>query len=149
MTAGFDKFAEDLQNALLDELRAKYAPAVIEHWMHPRNLRRLAHADGRAVITGPCGDTMEIYVRFAAGRIAEATFFTDGCGTSIACGDTAAELAKGKSLVEAISVRSALILETLGGLPPEDKHCAVLAAHTLQEAIANYRKKVKEGNRTR
>ena len=39
-----------------------------------------------ATITGPCGDTMEIWIKVSEGAISKANFMTDGCGTSIASG---------------------------------------------------------------
>lgn len=33
------------------------------------------------------------------------------------------------------------ILEVLGGLPEEDRHCALLAAETLQAALDDYMRK--------
>jgi nitrogen fixation NifU-like protein len=144
MSAGFDEFAEELQESMMEEIRKKYTPAVIDHWRNPRNFRRLQDADGQAVTTGPCGDTMEIYVQLADGRIAEATFFTDGCGTTIACGSIVTELIKDKSLAEAESVSSGRIVEALGGLPPPDEHCAVLAAAALGQAIVDSRTNVRK-----
>jgi nitrogen fixation NifU-like protein len=86
-------------------------------------------------ITGPCGDTMEIYLRLDDDLIQEASFFTDGCGSSVACGSVAAELATGKKFDEACLIGGDTILEILNGLPEEENHCAYLAAEALQVAI--------------
>ena len=139
MGMDFEKLTEELQKSVMEDIRKKYAPAVIDHWMYPRNFRRLEGAGGQAVITGPCGDTMEIYVRVADGRIAEATFFTDGCGTTIACGSMLSTMVLGKSLQEAGAVGPAELMVALGGLPEESEHCAELAVQTLRQAIASCR----------
>jgi nitrogen fixation NifU-like protein len=68
----------------------------------------------------------------------DAKFWTDGCGTSIACGSIATELIKGKRIAEALKIDSEFILNTLEGLPESDVHCAVLASDTLRAAIRNY-----------
>jgi nitrogen fixation NifU-like protein len=72
------------------------------------------------------------------GRVANASFWTDGCGPSIASGSMVTELAKGKSVHEAQRITQQDVLDGLGGLPEESRHCALLAANTLREAIKDY-----------
>ena len=86
-------------------------------------------------VTGPCGDTMEIYLQFDDYLIQKASFFTDGCGSSVVCGSVAAELATGKEFDEAGLIGGDTILGILKGLPEEEHHCAYLAAEALQVAI--------------
>ena len=81
---------------------------------------------------------MEMYLTVRGDRVIDANFWTDGCGTSIASGSMTTELAKGKSLAEARSITKDVILSSLGGLPEESEHCALLAADTLREAIKDY-----------
>lgn len=119
-------------------MRDTYSEMVIDHAMHPRNVGSLPQADGQATVTGPCGDTMEIWIRVENNTITEATFWTDGCGTTIAAGSMVTELAKGKRLAAALRIREEDVLEALGGLPEESAHCALLAANTLKEAIKDY-----------
>lgn len=134
MTSDFDAFAE----YVLADMRDTYSEMVIDHAMHPRNAGSLPQADGQATVTGPCGDTMEIWIRVENNTITEATFWTDGCGTTIAAGSMVTELAKGKRLAAALRIREEDVLEALGGLPEESAHCALLAANTLKEAIKDY-----------
>jgi ATP-binding protein involved in chromosome partitioning len=107
----------------------------------PANFGPLRGADGDARITGPCGDTMEFWVRVQDGRIARATFTTDGCGHSIVSGSAAARLAEGKAIEDAVAVSQAQVLGAVGGLPEESRHCALLAANALRAAIADWRAK--------
>jgi nitrogen fixation NifU-like protein len=72
------------------------------------------------------------------GIIIRATFYTDGCGTSIASGGMVTEMARGKSITEAQKIGRQSVLDTLGGLPDESEHCALLAANTLREAVRDY-----------
>jgi len=106
--------------------------------MNPRNLGDMDDADGFAKVTGPCGDTMELWLKVKNGTIAHATFMTDGCGTSIASGSMVTEIAKGKSVSEARKISQQDVLSALGGLPEESEHCALLAANTLKEAMRDY-----------
>ena len=101
----------------------------------PRNRWRLGRADAYAAVTGPCGDTMEIWLRLKRGRIAKATFDTDGCGATVAAGSAVTILAKRKPLDEARRIGRAEVLGFLGGLPEAFEHCALLAATTLHAAL--------------
>jgi len=47
---------------------------------------------------------------------------------------------KGKTLEEAARIKAEDILRVLGGLPPENLHCPVLAVRTLNAALENFRK---------
>jgi len=81
---------------------------------------------------------MEISLRVRKRKVLDAKFWTDGCGTSIACGSVATGLIKGKSVAGAQKVDSESILNALDGLPESNVHCAVLASDTLRAAIKNY-----------
>jgi nitrogen fixation NifU-like protein len=78
---------------------------------------------------------MEIYLQLEDDLIQKASFFTDCCGSSVACGSVAAELAAGKEFDEAGLIGGDTILEVLKGLPEEERHCAYLAAEALQVAL--------------
>jgi len=131
---------DELERQIQEEMRRIYTEATLDHAMNPRNVGSLPNADGFAQVTGPCGDTMEIWLKVKDGRIDKATFWTDGCGTSIACGSMVTELIKGKTIAEALRLSSQDILNALGGLPEADVHCSVLAASTLKEALKDYLK---------
>jgi nitrogen fixation NifU-like protein len=129
---------EQFEELIEAEMRKIYSETTIDHSINPRNVGSLEDADGFAQVTGLCGDTMEIWLKVLDGIIVQATFFTDGCGTSIASGSMVTELAKGKSITEAQKISQQNVLDVLGGLPDESKHCALLAANTLKEAVRDY-----------
>jgi nitrogen fixation NifU-like protein len=134
MTSSWEKF-EELIKA---EMRKIYSEAAIEHSMNPRNLGDLEDADGFARVTGPCGDTMSMWLKVNGDTIINASFMTDGCGTTIASGSIVTEMAKGKSISKAQRIAQRDVLNALGGLPRESEHCALLAANTLKSAIKDY-----------
>jgi len=139
-----EKFAQELQAQILVQAKERYTQIVIDLWQNPRNFRRIDSPDGYARVKGPCGDTMEMFLKMKDKRIFECTFNTDGCATTLACGSVATELAKNKTFIQALaSVGADAILKKLGGLPKEDIHCAQLAAETLRKALADqlYQKK--------
>ena len=111
------------------------SPQASERFQRPRNYGPLDRFDGHARITGPCGDTLEFWLRVNEGRIAAASFTTTGCGPSRAAGSMATELAIGQPPTEAAQIEQADILAALGSLPKESEHCALLASNTLKSAI--------------
>ena len=129
---------DELQKLILEDARKIYSETTIDHFMNPRNLGDMSDADGFGRVTGSCGDTMEIWLKVNSGTIADASFMTDGCGTSIASGSMVTEMVKGKSIIEAQKISQQDVLGALGGLPKESEHCALLAADTLREAIRDY-----------
>jgi len=134
MTSAWEKF----QELIKAEMRKVYSETTVDHAMNPRNLGNIENPDGFARVTGPCGDTMEIWLRVKDGTITNASFMTDGCGTTIASGSMVTEMSKGKCVSEALKISQQDVLSALGGLPEESKHCALLAANTLKEAIRDY-----------
>ncbi len=128
---------DELQHMVEEDMRGAYSQTTIDHAMNPRNMGRLNDADGWARYTGPCGDSMEIWIKVNGESIVETGFFTDGCGTSIASGSMVAELARGKSIDDALEISQGDVLAALDGLPEESEHCALLAATTLKLAIGD------------
>ncbi len=94
--------------------------------------------DATAKITGTCGDTMEIRLKFNGERVVETSYWTDGCAHSMNSICAAADLATGKTPDEIIEIDAAMIRDSVGGLPSDHLHCALLAEETLQAALHNY-----------
>ena len=134
MTDNLDEFEE----LMLREQRRNYSAKTIDHAMNPRNLGVMENADVYATITGPCGDTMEIWLKIDGSTILSSSFMTDGCGTSIASGSMVTELATGKDIRKAMAISQQDVLDALDGLPEESRHCALLASNTLKAALREY-----------
>jgi nitrogen fixation NifU-like protein len=137
MATDFDRFAEELQREILEQARAVYSEKVVEEFYNPKNLGRMSEPDACGRVRGWCGDTVEIYLRLKGEKIERASFMTDGCGPTVACGSVLTALVQGMSLKEAAKIKPEGLIAALGGLPEESVHCAELAVNTLQEAIAN------------
>jgi nitrogen fixation NifU-like protein len=129
---------EIFEERMKAEMRKVYSEPVVEHSLNPKNVGDLDQSDGFARVTGPCGDTMEIWLKVQEGSIAGASFMTDGCTTTIASGSMITEMARGKTVQEAGKIGQQDVLAALEGLPQESEHCALLASNTLKEAISNY-----------
>lgn len=128
----------DLPKEIINEVRQVYTDTVIDHAMNPRNVGEMESPDGFASITGPCGDVMEMWIRVRRSVIEEARFWTSGCASTIAAGSITAEMATGMSLPEVQRMNAEKILIALGGLPEENKECAIMAANTLKGAVKDY-----------
>jgi nitrogen fixation NifU-like protein len=119
-----------------------YTEKVMEHFRNPRNMGEIPNADGVGTVGNPvCGDLMTIYIKVKDNHIEDIKFKTFGCGAAIATSSMITELAKGKTLDEAMKITRSNVAESLGGLPPIKMHCSNLAADGLHVAIQDYLKK--------
>ena len=117
-----------------------YSEKVLEHFKEPRNVGEMKDADGMGTVGNPvCGDMMSMYIKVKDDKIEDISFKTFGCGAAIATSSMTTELAKGKTLDEAMNISRQDVAEALDGLPPVKMHCSNLAADALHEAIKNYR----------
>lgn len=115
-----------------------FSEVAADHASRPRNHGPLTAHDGHARVTGPCGDTMEVWLTIADDEVTEVSFDTDGCGSSLACGSMATCLTHGRSVDRAQTLSQQEILRALGGLPEESEHCALLASLTVRAALRDY-----------
>jgi len=122
-----------------------YTEKVMDHFKNPRNMGEIPDADGVGTVGNPvCGDLMTIYLKIKDDRIEDIKFKTFGCGAAVATSSMVTEIAKGKTLEEALKISRANVADELGGLPPVKMHCSNLAADALHAAIEDYRKRQKE-----
>jgi len=122
-----------------------YSDKVIEHFNNPRNMGEIPDADGIGEVGNVvCGDVMYIYIKVGRNKdskefIQDIKFKTMGCAAAIATSSMITELAKGKTLNEAMKITRKDISDALEGLPPIKQHCSNLAAEGLHKAIEDYR----------
>jgi nitrogen fixation NifU-like protein len=122
-----------------------YTEKVMDHFKNPRNMGEIPDADGVGTVGNPvCGDMMTIYIKVKDNRIEDIKFKTFGCGAAVATSSMVTEIAKGKTLEEAMKITRASVADSLGGLPPVKMHCSNLAADALHAAIEDYNKRQKE-----
>jgi len=121
-----------------------YSEKVMDHFRNPRNMGEMSDADAVGEVGNPvCGDLMYIYIKVKDDKIEDITFQTFGCGAAIATSSMVTEIAKGKSLEEAMKITRQDVADSLDGLPPIKMHCSNLAADGLHDAINKYREKKK------
>lgn len=118
-----------------------YSPTLIDHFEHPRNAGAMEDADAEAYVVNPvCGDSLRLFLKIEAGRVARASFLTSGCPASIATSSAATEMLAGRTLEDAEALSRDDYAEAAGGLPKSKVHCSVLAASAVRQAIAEWRK---------
>jgi nitrogen fixation NifU-like protein len=133
-----ERIKKVMMNILFEKTKEIFSEKVIDYGNNPRNYGSMEKPDGYAKVTGPCGDTVEIFLRVKNGKIEDIRYTTDGCMTSHAAVSAATVMAKGKALKDCIRINQSSVLEHLGGLPDEAKHCALLAATTFHRALRNF-----------
>lgn len=122
-----------------------YSKKVMDHFMNPRNVGELKDADGVGEVGSPvCGDIMTFHIKVENGRIKDVKFKTFGCGAAIAVSSMVSEMAKGKTLKQAMKITNKMVVGKLGGLPAIKLHCSNLGADALHKAIENYLAKKKK-----
>lgn len=121
-----------------------YSEIVKEHFLNPRNFlmgdETAFVCDATGIVGNPiCGDQMKMFIRVQGDKITDIKWKTYGCASAIASTSALSELAKGKTLDEALGIGPEEIANFLGGLPKHKFHCSVLGHEALAAAIANYR----------
>jgi len=112
-----------------------YSKKVMDHFLNPRNVGVMDNPDGYGKVGNPvCGDLMEIFIKVKDDRIDDIKFRTYGCGSAIAVSSMVTEMAKKKTLEEAMSITRENVADELDGLPPQKMHCSNLGADALHAA---------------
>lgn len=123
-----------------------YSEIVKEHFMNPRNYLKGSESqfdyDAAGIVGNPiCGDQMKMYIKVVDDKIFDIRWKTYGCASAIASTSALSELAKGKTLDEALKISAKDIDNYLGTLPKHKFHCSVLGHEALADAIKKYREK--------
>ncbi len=134
----FDQLVIKIQEQVFAEAQEAYGTKGFDRWRNPQYNGRMENADAKAVLTGDCGDTMEIFLKFKHNMVVNASYITDGCGSSALCGSFTAEKAIGRTPEEIYDLTAETILNAIGTFPEKEKHCAYLAIRTLQDAVDVY-----------
>ncbi len=126
-----------------------YTEAVIDHFTDPRNVGDMTteEADGYAVIGDPlCGDQMKLWIKVEDERIVDIRFRSYGCPGAIATSSMTTELARGKSVDEALKLTDDEVVTALGGVPENKRHCSLLGINALHAAVVDYMEKSTEAS---
>ncbi len=119
-----------------------YSDKAIEYYVNRVHVGSIEKPDASYAFTGPCGDTMEFFLKITSKyTIIDAKFQAIGCAGSFAFGSAIVEMIIGKSLGEAEMLDEKELVAHLGEMPLRKVHCAGLAISTLRKAIEQYKTK--------
>lgn len=122
-----------------------YSGKVIEHFQNPHNYGRIDKPDGTGKVGNiRCGDLMNLYIKVENNIIKDIKFETFGCAAAIATSSIVTDLAKGKTISQALKLNNQNVVDSLGGLPAIKIHCSLLAIDALSEAVYDYLSKNKK-----
>lgn len=136
----FDRFVDNLQKSIIEKELEDYNEYIVELFHNPKNWGMPVEEEISVSQSykGPCGDTMQFFLKIKDNIIEKANFITDGCGPSVATASQTTLLIEGKSLDIAERLEPEDVDKALKGLPLDHKHCADLAIRTLKRAIQKY-----------
>ena len=119
--------------------KSGYSEKTINYYLKKTNVGKMENPTVLYTYTGPCGDTMEIYLKIDSALIKDAMFQATGCAALYGSGSALTGMIKGKTIEEAEKISEEDIIDHLGGVPEVKRHCACLAKRTLEKAIKEYR----------
>lgn len=125
-----------------------YSKKVLEHFKNPHNFGSMKNPTTLGQVGNPaCGDVMKLYLKIEKNKdnkdfIKDVKFETMGCAAAIATSSVVTDLAKGKTLKEALALDNKDVIQALEYLPEIKIHCSLLAIDALNEAIFNYYQKI-------
>ena len=118
-----------------------YSDKAITYYINKPNMGILDDANQVSELTGPCGDTMKIYLKIENGIIEDAKIQVLGCPGAIDSAMAAMEMIKGKTFDEVMAIKDRDIFRMLEDIPNEKQHCIRLTNKTIQKAIEEYKAK--------
>ncbi len=127
-----------------------YNKKIIDHFQNPRNMGEMKNPDATGKVGNVvCGDLMHIHIKISKNKqgeeiIKDIKYQTFGCVAAISTSSMVTEMAKGKTINEALQIDKDMIAKELGGLPQIKYHCSILASDALAEAIYEYLTKKKK-----
>lgn len=120
----------------------EYSMKVIEHFMSPRNVGSMKDPDGEGQYGDlKCGDSLTVYIKVEDNIIKNISFLVFGCTAAISTSSMITEMAKGKTIEDAMDITEKQLIDALDGLPQSKLHCSVLGVKGLRAAIEDYKSK--------
>jgi nitrogen fixation NifU-like protein len=112
-----------------------YSGKAIQFYIDRVNVGTVENPHIHHAITGPCGDTIEIYLAVESDIIRDAKFLAIGCPGIFSSGSALTSMIIGKTPVQALSLHIEDIVEFLDGVPEKKLECVVLAKKAIDEAL--------------
>lgn len=119
---------------------AGYADPAIDYYLEKKYMGTIEDADQVSEKIGSCGDTMKIYIKLNGDRvIKDIRYEITGCAGAISAAMAAVELAKGKTLDQALAINDGDVFNALESIPEKKHHCIQLAVKTMHQGIEEFK----------
>lgn len=114
-----------------------YRELILDHYKHPRNFGTLEKPDATAhAYNATCGDTIQMDVKIAKGKITDIRFSGAGCAISQASASMLTEKVQAMDTKKIMKLATDDILKMLETtLTPSRIKCALLPLEVLQKAL--------------
>jgi nitrogen fixation protein NifU and related proteins len=110
---------------------------ALDHVANPRNAGPLPGATHQGVAGDPGGGPyVLLWFRVEGEVIREASYETYGCPASVACASLTAEILKGRTVAQALSMTPRDLTLLVGGLPEGREHCPALVVQAVKNAFS-------------
>jgi nitrogen fixation NifU-like protein len=139
MSDDFDKFIDDLQHEVDEEVQRQYSPNALDLMARRPNHGVIKEATCKGNFRAEDGETMSFYLKVKDGIIEQATYITGGCQPAHAAGAQVTFLVRGKDIEYAARITADTIWNAIGKMPADTRHSVVLAEMALKNAIENYK----------
>ncbi|MEH0020783.1 MAG: iron-sulfur cluster assembly scaffold protein [Desulfobacter sp.] len=128
----------DAERKMLSD--AGYADPAIDYYLEKKYMGTIEDADQVSEKIGSCGDTMKIYIKLNGDRvIKDIRYEITGCAGAISAAMAAVELAKGKTLDQALAINDGDVFNALESIPEKKHHCIQLAVKTMHQGIEEFK----------
>lgn len=134
----FEALVQSLQEKSFQDVKDAFGEVGFERWINPKYNGPLPDADCHNMLTGKCGDTIQLFLKFKEGKVDDASYMTNGCASSMLSGSFTAEMAIGCTPERLFSLTPQDVVNKIGKIPDDDRHCADLAIEVLHECANKF-----------
>jgi nitrogen fixation NifU-like protein len=134
----FDKFIDDLQNEVNEEVQRQYSPNAMDLMKRHPNQGVLKEATCKGNFRAKDGETMAFFLKIDNGIIMQASYITSGCQPAHAAGSQVTFLVRGKTIEQAMAITTDTIWRAIGKMPADTRHSVELAEQALKVTIDNF-----------
>ncbi|BAX81457.1 iron-sulfur cluster assembly scaffold protein [Labilibaculum antarcticum] len=126
-------------NTVRDLLKTSgYSARAIKYYENNFNVGRIENPDAHFTYTGPCGDSLEIFLKISD-VITDAKFQAIGCVGTFIFGSALTKIIIRKKVKDCENFDEIDLLKHVGEVPEQKKHCAHLVALTFKKTIEQYK----------
>lgn len=112
---------------------------LMDHFLNPRNVGTLPEPCYHVTVgDSKCGDFIELFAKIDKGRVLDLKYLVYGCMGAITTSSALTEIAIGKSVEALLNITDDDVVDYLGGIPENKKHCSLLGVQGLHQAIREY-----------